>query len=734
MKHLLILLTLILPLGLWAQELADDTRDSSTTLDTVRILGVDAEAEMRKPHSAYIIRKDTVEQQQQTDANRLLKQVPGVYVQEEDGLGLRPNIGLRGTHPHRSRKVVLLEDGILIGPAPYSAPAAYYVPFMSRVESLEVFKGVASVPYGPNSIGGAVNYITRSLPAQNTREIELSGGDFGFQKYRTLLSHSVGDHGLMVEASRVQTKGFKQIDLGDTSGFQKNDVLVKGKHKISAHLNQELSWKLGYADEDSDETYLGLTLDDFYKNPYRRYAASQEDEMIFGHRQYQATYTLSPSDTWGTWVTAYYHEFNRNWERLNGFSGGSAPSISDVLKDPTAPANQLFYRVLTGVNDSADGDGSNLVRANNNRYFFSQGLQWSNVLLLDQGDLSHQIKTTLRFHQDQIRRRHTESTFLMRSGRLERSAAADAQATTNNDTSTATTLAAEDEITAGAWKFSGHFRYENVSYESANKVSGLVTSRDENAFVPGIGALYSASENWSGFIGLNEGVTLVGPSTTESTKPEKSVNLEAGLRYQNPDAERFFEAIYFRADYSNIKGTCSFSSGCASNQLDQEFDGGKALIQGFEGRIAQMFTFGKVFMPVSLNLTLTQAQFAAEAVSSNPEWGSGTNFSLSPGDPLPYVPEANYSLNIGTQVGRYSQEFVLLWNGQMYDQASAAGREVIPAHGVVDWSGRYQLSDAGLIYARVDNLFDNAYLVSLRPFGARPGKDRSFQVGLKYRF
>ena len=39
------------------------------------------------------------------DVSRILAKIPGVTVQEEDGFGLRPNIGMRGTNPNRSEKL-----------------------------------------------------------------------------------------------------------------------------------------------------------------------------------------------------------------------------------------------------------------------------------------------------------------------------------------------------------------------------------------------------------------------------------------------------------------------------------------------------------------------------------------------------------------------------------------------------------------------------------------------------
>jgi Fe(3+) dicitrate transport protein len=91
----------------------------------------------------------------------VLRTVPGLTIQEEDGFGLRPNIG--GTSPNRSEKITLMEDGVLISPAPYSALRSVLFP-NSKHAIFEILKGGSQIQYGPYTTGGAINMVSTQIP------------------------------------------------------------------------------------------------------------------------------------------------------------------------------------------------------------------------------------------------------------------------------------------------------------------------------------------------------------------------------------------------------------------------------------------------------------------------------------------------------------------------------------------------------------------------------------------
>jgi Fe(3+) dicitrate transport protein len=148
------------------------------------------------------------------DVHKAVLDLPGVNVQEEEGYGLRPNIGLRGTGSERSSKITLMEDGVLIAPAPYAAPAAYYFPLIGRMEAVEVRKGSSQIKYGPRTIGGALNLVSRSIPNRLEASAAIAGGQNGTGRFSGTLGDSYSNLGWLAQANLIRTDGFKRLDGG----------------------------------------------------------------------------------------------------------------------------------------------------------------------------------------------------------------------------------------------------------------------------------------------------------------------------------------------------------------------------------------------------------------------------------------------------------------------------------------------------------------------------------------
>jgi Fe(3+) dicitrate transport protein len=129
-KHIIKSLSAVLVLGavdvIAADGQSDDAFDKQFMEEVIVSGGKEGARTMSG--SAYVLDKADLEQFDFSDLNKVLSTIPGVYIRQEDGFGLRPNIGLRGVTSERSQKITLMEDGILITPAPYSAPAATTCP------------------------------------------------------------------------------------------------------------------------------------------------------------------------------------------------------------------------------------------------------------------------------------------------------------------------------------------------------------------------------------------------------------------------------------------------------------------------------------------------------------------------------------------------------------------------------------------------------------------------------
>jgi Fe(3+) dicitrate transport protein len=693
--------------------------------------------------SATLIGEAELEKFKFDDISRVLYNVPGINIREEDGFGLRPNIGFRGATPERSKKITIMEDGILSGPAPYSAPAAYYFPMMSKMTSIEVFKGPAATKYGPNTVAGALNMTTRAVPNAQEGMIDLSLGTDGYSKVHGFYGDNIGDFGFLIEAINMQSDGFKDLDgtvnVGNT-GFDKNDLMAKFRYDLSTDgADHTFALKLAYADENSNETYLGLTDEDFAQSPNRRYVASQLDNMDWQHQQLQFTHFVQTND-FDITTHVYRNEFERSWFKINGFKGGQLKrDLQEILIDPEDDVNQGFYQVLTGQRDSGP-EYEKIILGDNAREYYSQGIQSELHFEQTLFGLTHEFNTGIRFHQDQIERNHTEDSFFMRSMQLVSDGSDQVATTTNREKTDAVAVFFQDTIKVNALDVTLGLRGEFIDSMYQNRVLGQEDDwqkKSSHIWLPSLSLFYTLNDNAGLLFGVHEGFVPTTPKEGVEVNIENSVNYEFGGRYN--DGTYAIEAVVFYNDMSNLKEGCSFSAASScGDSLDSEFNGGEVDVYGLEFTTSTEFSLTKqIDMPVSVVYTYSDSEFKTSFVSDFPMWGT-----IIAGDSVPYLPEHQLTLNLGLTADNWDVNLIARYVDEMLE-ASGTGVTLegytTKAHSVVDVSASYYLrglgfGDIGKLYLKADNILDTTEIVSRRPYGARPTKPQQMFVGYQYNF
>lgn len=718
-----------------AQLVAQETDSQAMDLDKVYITG-GADDINRQPGSAMLIDDVALEEFEYTDIHRVLNSVPGVNLQEEDGYGLRPNIGLRGTPPERSKKVTVMEDGVLSGPAPYSAPAAYYFPNVSRMSAVEVFKGPATTQYGPATIGGAINLVSRPIPYQASGELDLQYGQYNFQRANAFYGQQIADFGYLLEGLHLSTDGFKELDGDGDTGFVRNDLNVKTSWQSHGAISQLFQLKLGYADENSDETYLGLTRADFDADPYRRYAASQLDNMEWQHNQIHFTHLAEINAFTSLTTDVYHNTFQRDWFKLNAFNTSST-SLQDIMKDPGRASNPDFYDVLTGQRASS-GDSERLKIGNNGREFISQGIQTKLNHSFTLAGLDNQLEVGLRFHQDQIERHHTEQLYAMQNGGSLIAEGELYSTTRNKGEAEALAIYVKDDVIINDTTITLGLRSEQIetSQTTYDPTSGALQEKvtsNESVLLPGIGFYSQLNHAFGILAGVHKGYSATAPGNDGDVDPEESTNFEAGVRF-NGDFKG--EVIAFLNDYSQLTGTCSFSNGCDNSVIDSQTNAGEASVYGIESMVSSSPELAGLILPLSLSYTYTQAEFGTNFRDDNGAFGEANN-DITKGDELAYLPKHRLNAKAGIQKNNWKVHLSALYQSDMRDtpgQGTIADEEKIAAYTVFDLAASLQVLPELQVYGTIDNLSGEEYVVASNPYGYRPGKRQSVNMGIKFKF
>ncbi len=686
------------------------------------------------PGTATYLGLAQLQQFDYANVHRVLSQVGGVYMQEEDGFGLRPNVGMRGTGVSRSSKITLMEDGIMAAPAPYSAPAAYYFPTMARMEGLEVRKGSSQIKYGPYTTGGALNLLSARIPFEWKGEAKLMAGGFGSEKFSLKIGDTKGQFGYVFQGLMQSNDGFKELPNGMETGFDVQDYILKLRFQSDsmAPRFQRLEVKAGYYDELSNETYLGLSYQDFQENPYLRYASSAMDQMNADQYQLSVKYFTQWSSGWNATLTAYQQEVNRNWYKLGKVMG---TSIGAILASPDA-----YPAEFASLRGQSTGNADYAVKANN-RAYYSRGIQAQASQQWRWSESKMRLEVGLRVHADGMDRFQWVDDYRMEEGALLLSNEG-IPGTDSNRLESAIAWASYTQLEwiRGNWSLSPGIRVEHIGLSredygkaDVDRIGSSLNVMDNTlwAVMPGLGFTYESINGLNVFGGLHKGFAPPSPGSSEGTDSEQSLNYELGLRWLSSTRFSIESAIFYN-DYSNLLGNDLAAAGGGGGTA--QFNAGAVRIWGFEwaGSYEWFIPNSTIRMPLSLVYTLTESSFNSSFDSDYGPWSE-----VSKGDALPYLPKHQWSLGWGLAVDDLQAN---IHYRHQSDMRTEAGQSTINAangiegHHIIDLSMAYSINTWSTFQLHLRNALDTRYAVAARPAGYRPGLPRMVEAGIRLDF
>ncbi len=710
---------------------------TSDTLEPMTVIG-GVDNVFALPGAGYYVDTEEIQENSYLNVNRIFAKVPGVYVREEDGYGLFPNISIRGAEGTRMEKVTVMEDGILTAPATYAAPSAYYSPNAARMSGIEILKGSSQVRFGPHTTGGVINYLSTAIP-EDMRVFQRStyGSD------NTVLTQTqVGDTietaagrvGYLAELWWSRSDGFRTIEKApgypgsDKTGFNLIEPMFKVFFEPNTAMPMRFEAKYGYTQLDADETYVGLSERDLHRRPHSRYAGTYLDNIATEHHRSYVKWIAQPTDYLDVEVAGYYNSFERNWYKIRKTGG---EDIHTVLANPVRFSDAFANLRLRG---SGDLD----IRANA-RSYEAYGTHFIGDLRFDTGAIPHDVNFGVRYHEDYIRQFQRDDKIIVGNGAPFVRRGRDGSGGNSFQKAEAVALWIEDEMSLGQFSVKPGIRYEHVdlSYtdyrkDPTNTITGS-GSGDTSNIAPGVGLTYELSPNSTLFGGVYKGISIPSPGgfLKDDVDWEESIGYELGARYRGDDG-LYAEVAGFYTDYQNLIGTAAglgLSAGGNNNAGEAEVYGVEALAS------YDLFQTAAVSVPVFASATWTHATLddALGTGGSEDILGGG-----SPGAWLPYVPEWKFAVGTGLDGGRWgvdllgtyvSDSFGTAKNLTSPDESAREGR--IDGGFTVDLAAHYQISEGVKLLAGIHNLLDETLTVSRIPEGPRSNAPRSFYVGFE---
>ncbi len=661
--------------------------------------------------AANRIDRQILENSRVFNAYEALRKVPGIHVRDEEGFGVRPNIAIRGLDPTRSRKVLLLEDGIPLSFAPYGDNSSYYHPPAERYESVEVVKGTSQIVYGPHTVGGVINYITPNPSERPTFSLKLVGGNRDFFNGSFTGSGAIGDTGLFASYTRKQGDGARPF-----ISSKLNDLSTKVVH--APNERHSLTFKFTYFREHSNATASGLTEAEYADDPRGNIF---RNDFFFGDRTaVSLSHTGVLTESLFVTTNAYASFFEREWWRQ---SSNSSQRPNRLNVDPDCLS-------LADLNTTCGIEGR--VRKYQ-IYGVAPSVTWEYG---SDTRLRGELRTGLRVHYE-IQNRVLEVGDLptSRSG-------------FRTEDNWRRTLAysgfVRNRFVFGDLAVTPGVRVEHIRNERENRITSPVRRGEATvtAVIPGIGITYSALPRTTIFAGVHRGFSP--PAVDEiisnsggviELDSEESWNYEAGVR-TNPVRGVSLEATAFRMDFQNQIVPASLAGGMGSALTN----GGETLQQGLEFA-AQIDT--SALLDSDQNFYLRTAYtWLPVAEFRGSRFSTADPDVLITGNRLPYAPENLLTTSlgyahpkgvdafienvyIGRQFGDDLNQIDPTANGQIGALQAQTYWNATVNYTVENWRTTF--------FVTAKNIFDRTFVVD-RSRGNLPSSPRLMQAGVKFNF
>ena len=637
------------------------------------------------PGAIDIISPEEMEMIQPASLQDALKIVPGVNARDEEGYGAIPNIGIRGLSPNRSTKVLILEDGAPIQPSLFLSNASYYSPPVERISSIEVLKGATGLRYGPNTIGGVINYQSKTplkdgivkgkLGSHGYRLLELEAGTSSEQK-------SMGG-GINLITS--EANGFRN------NGYRMNDILVKGGMAIGQ--SQWLGLKLTRYENEINTSYVGLRPDEFIHTPTKNPAP--DDQFLSNRTSFDINHELEIDTSTKLKTLMYWSQLERNFWRRD---------VASKTRQGTS---------------FVDCGGAAYCVTGRNRNFDMLGIDSRLFTNYQAFGIQNESEIGVRLHSE------TMSNKTERSNAGPRARTGVITGNENNDAKAVALYLQNRFLFTDQFAVTPGVRVESYRQNRKNEMNGVQGQANNTELVPGIGATWQLapelqlySSVYKGFAPAMISAAISGDGVDQKLDAERSMNIEFGFRGQ---AQKWtYEGAAFRMDFSNQIVNQALSGGISKT------NGGQSLHQGAEGALGYAIT--------SAWSVLANATYIPVA-----EFKGG---ALGPiGNRIPYTPKltGNLGLNYSKDglksfLNAYHVSSQYADSANTVQESNDGTKGLIPSFTTLNWSVVYSPQRDIKLFGVVRNLFDKKFISGRSPDGIFPGAERNFEIGLAYQF